>query len=171
MRRQFYIAHLIDTAAALVVGASDAILATEQIWTPETPRADYDPAIHFTPAAVADDAAAFFDTDDHGVDLDKDDLEIAIFGPFTQGEPVALFSVSRDDDGYPTTDLLAMPVVPDAFTFEAQGDQTVIYAEADDTCTALVVVAFGEETLQDHQARVRVIVDAMNRAAAAGGEA
>lgn len=60
--------------------------------------------------------------------------------------------------------------VPDTFTFEAQGDQTVIYAEADDTCTALVVVAFGEETLEDHQARVRVIVDAMNRAAA-GGEA
>lgn len=167
MRRQFYIAHLIDTAAAAVVGLPGAILATEQIWTPETPRADYDPAIHFTPAAVADDAAAFFDTDDHGVDLDKDDLEIAIFGPFTQGEPVALFSVSRDDDGYPTTDLIAAPTVPNTFTFEAQGDQTVIYAEADDTCTALVVIAFGDETFEAHQARVRVIIDAMNAAARA----
>ena len=81
MARHFYIAHLIDSASALVVGLPGAILATEEVWSPPTPGPDYDPAIHFTPAAAADDAVAFFDTDDHGVDLDKDDLEIAIFGP------------------------------------------------------------------------------------------
>ncbi len=64
----------------------------------------------------------------------------------------------------PTTALIDAPA--DAFTFEAQGDQTVIYAEADDTCTALVVIAFGDETFEEHQARVRVIIDAMNAAAA-----
>lgn len=165
--RQFYIAHLIDTAAALVVGMPDAILATEQVWTPETPGPDYDPAIHFTPAAVADDAAAFFNSDDHGVDLGQDDLQIVLFGPFTRGEPVAAFTVGLDDDAYTVVTPVAVETPADAFTFEAQGDRTAIYAEADDTCTALVVVPFDDDDHEAHMARVNVIVDALNAAARA----
>ena len=165
MRRQFYLARLIDSAAALIVGTAEATLASEQVWSPEAPGPDYDPAIHFTPAAVADDAAAFFNTDEHDIDLSQKGLEIHLYGPFTQGAPVATFSVGEDADGYPSTALIDAPAA--AFTFEAQGDQTVIYAEADDTCTALVVIAFGDETFEAHQARVRLIVDAMNAAARA----
>lgn len=165
MARQFYIAHLIDSAAALIVGLPGAILATEEVWSPQTPAADYDPAIHFTPAAAADDAAAFFGADEHDIDLTQEGLEIRLYGPFTQGAPVATFAVGLDDDGYPSAVLNDAPA--DAFTFEAQGDQTVIYAEADDSCTALVVIAFGDETFEAHQARVRLIVGAMNAAARA----
>ena len=165
MARHFYIAHLIDSASALVVGLPGAILATEEVWSPPTPGPDYDPAIHFTPAAAADDAVAFFAADEHDIDLTDEGLEIHLYGPFTQGAPVATFSVGEDADGYPSTALIDAPA--DAFTFEAQGDQTVIYADADDTCTALVVIAFGDETFEAHQARVRLIVDAMNAAARA----
>lgn len=55
----------------------------------------------------------------------------------------------------------------EAFTFEAQGDETVIYATADDSAAALVRVAFtADETFEEHCAKVRAIVAAMNARAA-----
>ena len=84
--QQFYIAHLID--------ADGGRLASEEVWTPEHPGPE---AFDFTPEAVVRNAAAFFSTDDHG-GLDLDGTTIALFGPFTMGEPAAVFAVSEEPD-------------------------------------------------------------------------
>lgn len=50
-----------------------------------------------------------------------------------------------------------------AFTYQATGDETEIYDENDDNATPVVLVRFlDSETPEQHQARVRAIVDAMN---------
>lgn len=50
-----------------------------------------------------------------------------------------------------------------SFTYQATGDETEIYDEKDDDAKPVVLVPFlDSESLEQHQARVRVIVDAMN---------
>lgn len=51
------------------------------------------------------------------------------------------------------------------FTWQATGDETEIFETSDDNATPVVLVPFmDDETQEDHLARVKIIVDALNAA-------
>lgn len=87
-----------------------------------------------------------------------------------EGEGAILNVFDEADDGgrYPLAMVANSPARAGAFTFEAQGDETIIYATADDSCAALVRVIWNDkaETVESHWERVRVIVAALNAHAA-----
>lgn len=85
----FYLVRLIDPDGGL--------LASEQVWTPETAPPEYQAGPHFTPERVAQDAAAFFTSDDHGA-LQPDGCTVQLFGPFTVGAPAHAFAIRAVPD-------------------------------------------------------------------------
>lgn len=105
-QRRFYIAHLIT--------GFGAVIASEQVWTPDPMPEGYDPARDFSPEAVVEDALAFFNTDDH--DVEPDGCTIRLFGPFVMGDPAASFAVEAETPGrntlFPEYRLSAIAAAP-----------------------------------------------------------
>lgn len=106
--RLFYLARL--------VSAEGVQLASEEVWSPD--NATPDQLETFTPAAVALDACAFFNSDEHG--HNPGGCTVQLFGPFAVETPAHVFAVAdAPDDAADFWTVTPEEVQPDATAEEA----------------------------------------------------